>query len=162
MVNIKCPSCLFEQPDTFQIKDRKVNSRCFCLHSNINCSYNLSLRQKGYFSKYKICQICLSECDGYVDYNLLILVIISIHAKISKLKSIYSSHVSRYDLSNLADFEFRKISNSNVDIHFNSHVYNWVVLKVKLSWQICLICPFFLPNLPNSLKIKNPLNVWKF
>ena len=29
-------------------------------------------------------------------------------------------------------------------------------LKLKLSWQICLI---FLSNLPKSVKIKNPLNL---
>ena len=32
-------------------------------------------------------------------------------------------------------------------------------LKLMLSWQICLI---YLPNLPNSVKIKNPLNISKF
>ena len=35
-------------------------------------------------------------------------------------------------------------------------------LKLKLNWRICLICLIFLPNLPNSVKIKNPLNVSKF
>ena len=35
-------------------------------------------------------------------------------------------------------------------------------LKLKLSWQICLICLIFLPNLPNSVKIKNLLNVSKY
>ena len=36
--------------------------------------------------------------------------------------------------------------------------------KLKLSWQISLIYLIFLPNLPNSVKIKNQLdlNVSKF
>ena len=34
----------------------------------------------------------------------------------------------------------------------------WVFLKFKQGWQICLICLIWLPN---SVKIKNPLNISK-
>ena len=76
----------------------------------------------------------------------------------SQIKNIYVIHISQHS-------QFVMGTNIHHKIMINCTDFEIVLfLKLKLSWKIWQICLIFLPNLsnlPNSVKIKSPLNISK-